>query len=146
MKIRCSVPVQICWSQIKQLNLLPAHRELIQRWCERLRCLQYSWTNVSAAEQSAVKNVFPGLLLEEAEVSHSLCTVHSMGTLDCQLNARKYLAPSKDLISAMFQHPTKRGCYNDIQATLGAPTNIEMRNYIKREWFLTFSQWSLYAR
>jgi len=118
----------------------------IKRWCQGLPHLRYFLTDDSAAKQSAVKKAFPGLLAGELEVSHFLCTVHSMRTLDRKLKAKKYAAPKKNLLSAMFGCTTKPGCLAEIQAALVATSDAEMCTYIEKEWLHTSDQWALYAR
>jgi hypothetical protein len=118
----------------------------IKRWCQGLSHLRYFLTDDSAAEQSAFKKVFPGLLAGELEVSHCLCRVHSMRTLDRKQKAKKYAAPKKHLLSAMFGRTTKPGCLAEIQAAIEATSDVEMRTYIEKEWLHTSDQWALYAR
>jgi len=118
----------------------------IKRWCQGLPHLRYFLTDDSAAEQSAVKKAFPGLLAEELEVFHCLCTVHSMRTLDRKLKAKKYAAPKKRPLSAMFGCTTKPGCPAEIQAALEATSSDpEMRTYIEKDSLHTSNQWALYA-
>jgi hypothetical protein len=63
-----------------------------------------------------------------------------MRTLDRKLKPKKYAAPKKHLLSAMFGHTTKRGCLAEIQAALEATSNVEMCTYIEKEWLHTSDQ------
>jgi len=130
--VRCACAHFVASNQMAEL--ISGALTTITKWCQGLPHLCYSSTDDNAAKQSAVKKAFPGILAGELEVSHFLCTVHSMRTMDRKLKAKQYAAPKKHLLSTMFGRTTKPECAAAFQPALEASSDAEISTWLEKEW------------
>jgi len=107
--------------------------------------LRYALTNDSAAEQRAIKLAFQGLLASQLEVTHLLCRVHSMRTLDRKLARGIDKEAKRHLVAALCNRKTSIGCDESINAAINAAPQ-DQKEYINKEWKATKAQWANYAR
>ncbi|KAK9427538.1 hypothetical protein V1505DRAFT_379825, partial [Lipomyces doorenjongii] len=115
----------------------------IKEWAINWK-VRYFLTDDSAVEQLAVQKAFPGLIAGEQEVSHLLCKVHSMRTLDRRLKAAR--ESRRHLLIAMVHKTTEIGCDHEIELAIRAAPSDEIKNYIIREWRTTKSMWAMFSR
>jgi hypothetical protein len=146
----CWIPSAHFLTEKEDADILVECLRQLKRWCGgrsgwRLR---YMLTDDSAAEQSAVKRAFPGLIDGEVEVDHLLCMVHSERTLKRNFAGPKYKKSLHHMIAALKYRRTKGGCMDSLQQALDAlpEGDIEKERYINKEWVQTASQWANYAR
>ena len=141
-EINCWHPSAHMLCDAQDSNIISRFLLKLKHWCYWQP--RYFLTDDSAAEQLAVKKAFPGFGVDDFEVTHLLCRVHSMRSLDRALKTQK--AARNHLIAALKYRKTSLGCDDSIERAFQAATNEKTRRYIKKEWQNTKALWANYAR
>ena len=102
-------------------------------------------TDDSAAEFLAVQKAFPGLVEGEPEVTHLLCRVHSMRTLERNLKKKEKIAMNHILVALKYRR-TSIGCDDSLNAAIRTAITEKTKNYIRKEWVANKALWANYPR
>jgi hypothetical protein len=137
------IPAGHCVVERENSETLSYALKMIKQWCGWQP--RYVLTNDSAMEQLAVRNAFPGLIAGEQEVTHLLCTMHSMRTLNKRFKAAEYQGIFNKLRQAMYTSMRSK-CLELCKEAITAAFDIGMKNYIHSYWLESSEKWALYAR
>ena len=107
---------------------------------------RYFITDDSAAEQRAVRLVFPGHIIGEIEVDHLLCRVHYERTINRRLAGDTLVECRRHMLSALKNRRTQPGCDNSLEQAIAACKCDKDKAYIRTNWVKTKPLWAHYAR
>ena len=114
----------LCDSQ--NSNIISQFLRTVKRWCQWMP--RFFLTDDSAAELLAVKKAFPGLKEGEQEVTHFLCRVHSMRTLNRKL--KKEPVALKHLLKALKYRKSLPGCDQELELAMNGTRSDKTKKYI----------------
>jgi len=137
-----AIPTAHCVVERENADALSKAMQAIKAWSGWHP--RYVLTDDSSIEQLAVRKTFRGLEAGESEVSHILCLVHTMRTLQRQFKADA-LKPVFQLLSHALHAYTGIKCREWCEeAVRVAPP--EKKGYVQRHWLETAERWAMYAR
>ena len=137
------IPGAHCVVERENSEILAHTMKAFKRWCGWKP--RYVLTDDSAVEQLAVRRVFPGLEAGEQEVSHLLCTVHTMRTLNKRFKSEADKPIFNVLRHAMYAY-TRIKCYELCEEAIFLARDEKTKNYIRTYWLDTSHKWAMYAR
>lgn len=136
------IPAAHCVVDRENSETLGRAMEFLKSWCHWQP--RYVLTDDSSIEQLAVKKTFRGLQDGEQEVSHLLCTVHTMRTLQRKFSSTA-AKPVFDLLRhAMFTFTGIKCLELCEQAVRIAPDDLKA--YVRTHWLETRAKWAMFAR
>lgn len=137
------IPAAHCVVERENSDVLAYAMQCFQRWCGWQP--RYVLTDDSSIEQLAIQCAFPGLINGQQEVTHLLCTVHSMRTLN-----RHFKAEADKKILSLLRHAmfcfTGVKCRMLCEEAIAAARDEKTKNYIRAYWLETAQKWGMHAR
>jgi hypothetical protein len=137
------IPGAHCVVERENSEILAHAMQTFKRW--RRWELRYVLTDDSAVEQQAVRHAFPGLVAGEQEVSHFLCSVHTMRTLNKRFKSNLD-KPIFDVLQCTMYAYTRMQCLILCEEAFFLARDERTKNYIRTSWSETSGKWAMYAR
>lgn len=106
---------------------------------------RYVFTDDSSIEQLAVRRAFPAFSVREQEVSHLLCTVQSMRTLQRWFKTIKDKPILNLLRQAMFTF-TRFKCIELCEEAIQIAGDNKTKQFIRVYWMEISYKWAMYAQ
>ena len=136
------IPAAHCVVSRENSETLGRAMEFLKSWCHWQP--RYVLTDGSPFGQLAVEKAFCGLQTGEQEVTHLLCTVHTMRTLQQKFSSAAAKLVLGILRQAMFTFTGVKCLELCEQALRIAPDDLKV--YVQTHWLETRAKWAMFAR